>query len=74
MGLFVFSLEGDALNWFNICPEDSFTSLQDIVHAFKDRYGYQDTAPCAPKIIQQNESDFVKDSTVDERFQDNSPY
>ena len=30
MRLFVFSLEGDALNWFNNCPEDSFTSLQTL--------------------------------------------
>ena len=39
MCLFVLSLEGDALNWFNNCPKDSFTSLQDIANAFKDRYG-----------------------------------
>ena len=49
MHLFAFSLEGDALNWFNNCPEDSFTSLQDIVNAFKDRYDYQDSSACAPK-------------------------
>jgi len=48
MRLFVRSLEGDALNWFNSCPEDSFTSLQDIVNAFKDRYGDPDSSPCAP--------------------------
>jgi len=74
MHLFAFSLEGDALNWFNNCPKDSFTSLQDIFHAFIDRYGYQGSLPCAPKIMQQNESDLVKDPTVNEIFQDNSPY
>ena len=52
MRLFAFYLEGDALNWFNNCPEDSFTSLQDIVDAFKDRYGDPDSLPCAPKIVQ----------------------
>ena len=74
MRLFSFSLESDALNWFNNCPKYSFTSLQDIVHAFKDRYGYEDSSPCAPEIIKHNERDFVKDSTVNERFQDNSPH
>ena len=34
MRLFVHSLEGDALNWFNIFPNDFFTSLQDILNAF----------------------------------------
>ena len=52
MRLFVRSLKGDALNWFNNCPEDFFTSLQDIVDAFKDRYGDPDSSPCAPKIVQ----------------------
>lgn len=28
MRLFVFSLEGDASNWFNNFPKNSFTSLQ----------------------------------------------
>jgi len=51
MHLFSFSLEGYALDWFNNCPEDSFASLQDIVNDFKDRYGYQDSSPCAPKIM-----------------------
>jgi len=74
MRLFAFSLEGHALNWFNNCPEDSFASLQDIVNAFKNGYGYQGSLPCAPKIMQHNESDLVKDPAVDERFQDNSPY
>lgn len=74
MRLFAFSLEGDALNWFNNCLENSFASLQDIVNAFTDRYGYQSSSPCAPKIMQQNEGDLVKDPTVNERFQDNSPY
>ena len=51
MRLFVRSLKGDALNWFNNCPEDSFTSLQGIVDAFKDIYGDPDSSPCAPKIM-----------------------
>lgn len=74
MRLFVHSLKGDVLNWFNNCPEDSFTSLQDIVDAFKDRYGDPDSSLCAPKIVQQNESNLVKGPAVDERFQDNSSY
>jgi len=74
MRLFVLSLEDDALNWFNNCPEDSFTSLQDIVDAFKDRYGDPDSSPCAPKIVQQNENNLIKGPTVDERFQNNSSY
>jgi len=74
MRLFVLSLEDDALNWFNSCLEDSFTSLQDIVDAFKDRYGDLDSSPCAPKIVQHNESSLMKGSIVGERFQDNSSY
>jgi len=70
MRLFVFSLEGDALNWFNNCPENSFTSLQDIVNAFKDRYGYPDSSLCAPKTVQQNE----KEPAIGKRFQDNASY
>ena len=74
MRLFVLSLEDDALNWFNSCPEDSFTSLQDIVDAFKDRYGDPDSSHCATKIVQHNESNVMKGSVVGERFQDNSSY
>ena len=74
MRLFVLSLEDDALNWFNSCPEDSFTSLQDIFDVFKDKYGDPDSSPCAPKIVQQNESNLIKGLAVDERFQDNSSY
>ena len=62
------------MNWFNNCPKDSFTSLQDIVNAFKDRYGNPDSSPCAPKIVQQNESNLMKGLAVGERFQDNSSY
>ena len=68
MCLFFLSLEGDALNWFNNCPEYSFTSLQDIFNAFRDRYGYPDGSPRAPKIVQQNESNLMKGAAVDERF------
>lgn len=50
------------------------TSLQDIVDAFKDRYGDPDSSPCAPKIVQQNESNLVKGSAAEERFQDNASY
>lgn len=60
MRLFVLFLEDDALNWVISCPEDSFTSLQDIVDAFKDRYGDPYSSPCAPKIVQQNESNLIK--------------
>jgi len=74
MCLFVLSLEGDALNWFNSCPEYSFTSLQEIVMAFKDRYGYPDSSLCAPKIVQQNESNLIKGLAVGERFQDDASY
>jgi len=74
MCFFVLSLEDDALNWFNSCPENSFTSLQDIVNAFKDRYDDPDSSPCAPKIVQHNESNLIKGSAVDERFQDNASY
>lgn len=74
MRLFAFSLEGDALNWFHNCPEDSFASLQDIINTFQHRYEDQSSSPCAPNIMQQDESDLVKDPTINERFQDNSPY
>ena len=74
MRLFVFSLEGDALKWFNNYLENSFTSLQDIVNAFKDRYGNPDSLPCAPKIVQHNKNNLIKGPTVGERFQDNSSY
>jgi len=69
MRLFVFSLEGDALNWFNNFPKNSFTSLQDIVNAFKDRYGDSNNSPCASKIMQKKESNLIKSPTVNERFQ-----
>lgn len=74
MLLFAFSLEGDALNWFHNCPKNSFAPLQDIINAFKDRYGDQGGSPCAPSTMQQDENDLVEDPTVKERFQDNSPY
>ena len=74
MRLFVFSLEGDALNWFNNFPKDSFTSLQDIVNAFKNRYGYPNSLPSTPKIVQQNEGNLIKGPAVGERFQDDSSY
>ena len=59
MRLFVLSLEDDALNWFNNFPKDSFTSLQDIVNAFKDRYGNPNSLPSAPKIVQQNKINLI---------------
>lgn len=74
MRLFVFSLEGDALNWFNNFPKDSFTSLQDIVNAFKDRYGNPNSLPSAPKTVQQNKSNLIKGPADSERFQDDSSY
>jgi len=74
MRLFVFSLEGDALNWFNNFPKDSFTSLQDIVNAFKDRYGNPNSLPSASKIVQHNKSNLIKGPTDGERFQDDSSY
>jgi len=70
MRLFVFSLEGDALNWFNNFPKDSFTSLQDIVNAFKDRYGDPNSSLCAPKIVQKKDNNLIKGPAVNERFQD----
>jgi len=74
MRLFAFSLKGDALNWFHNRPEDSFASLQDIINTFKDKYEDQSSSHCAPNIMQQDESDLVKDPTVNEILQDNSPY
>lgn len=74
MCLFVFSLEGDALNWFNNFPKDSFTSLQEIFNDFKDRYGNPNSLPSTPKIVQQNKSNLIKGPTVSERFQDDSSY
>ena len=65
MRLFVHSLKGDALNWFNSFPEDSFISLQDIVNAFKDRYDSPNSLPSTSKIVEQKESN----SAVEERFQ-----
>jgi len=72
MRLFVLSLEDDALNWFNNFPKDSFTSLQDIVNAFKDRYGYPNSLPS--KTVQQNESNLIKGPADGERSQKNSSY
>ena len=65
MRLFVHSLEGDALNWFNNFPNDFFTSLQDILDAFKDRYDSPNSLPSTSKIVEQKESN----SAVEERFQ-----
>ena len=65
MRLFVRSLEGDALNWFNNFPNDFFTSLQDILNAFKDRYDSPNNLPSTSKIVEQKESN----SAVEERFQ-----
>ena len=70
MRLFVHSLEGDALNWFNNFPNDFFTSLQDILNAFKDRYDSPNSLPSASKIVQQNESNLIRGPA--ERSQDNS--
>ena len=58
--LFPFSLKGDAMDWFRNCPGDSFTSLQYIIDAFKDRYMKQGGSPCAPSTMQKSESDLVK--------------
>lgn len=69
MRLFVLSLEDDALNWFNNFPKDCFTSLQDIVNAFKDRYGYPNSLPSAPKIVQKKESNLIKGPAIEESFQ-----
>lgn len=52
MHLFSFSLEGDALDWFHNCPEDCFTSLQDIINDFTDRYGDQGGSSYAPNTMQ----------------------
>ena len=70
MRLFVHSLEGDALNWFNNFPNDFFTSLQDILNAFKDRYDSPNSLPSASKIVQQNESNLIRGPA--ERSQDDS--
>ena len=70
MRLFVLSLEDDALNWFNSFPKDSFTSLQDIVNAFKERYDNPNSLPSTPKIVQNKESNPIKSPAVEERFQD----
>ena len=70
MRLFVLSLKDDALNWFNNFPKESFTSLEDIVDAFKNRYGYPNSLPSASKIVQQNESNLIRGPA--ERSQDNS--
>ena len=62
--LFVCSLDGDAMKWLSNWPKDYIDSLQSIVNAFKDKYIKQDDSPCAPSTMQNNEIDFVENSTT----------
>ena len=39
MTLFVYSLEGDALEWFNDFPADKFSTLEEILDEFRKRWG-----------------------------------
>jgi hypothetical protein len=41
MRLFVFSLEGDAAEWFSEFDPNKFSTLDEIVSAFKERWGDQ---------------------------------
>jgi hypothetical protein len=41
MTLFVYSLEGDALEWFTDFPADKFKTLEEILDEFRKRWGDQ---------------------------------
>jgi hypothetical protein len=41
MTLFVYSLEGDALDWFTDFPADKFSTLEEILDEFRKRWGDQ---------------------------------
>jgi hypothetical protein len=41
MTLFVYSLEGDALDWFTDFPADTFKTLEEILDEFRKRWGDQ---------------------------------
>jgi hypothetical protein len=41
MTLFVYSLEGDALEWFTDFPADKFSTLEEILDEFRKRWGDQ---------------------------------
>jgi hypothetical protein len=41
MALFVYSLEGDATEWFSELDPNKFSTLAEIVKAFKERWGDQ---------------------------------
>jgi hypothetical protein len=41
MTLFVYSLEGDALDWFTDFPADTFSTLEEILDEFRKRWGDQ---------------------------------
>jgi hypothetical protein len=39
MTLFVYSLEGDALEWFTDFPADKFSTLEEMLDEFRKRWG-----------------------------------
>lgn len=39
MRLFIFSLDGDGMDWFIELPANNFDSLESIINAFEEKYG-----------------------------------
>jgi len=39
MRLFIFSLDGDAMDWFIDLPANNCDSLESIIDAFEEKYG-----------------------------------
>jgi len=39
MRLFIFSLDGDAMDWFIDLVANNFDSLESIIDAFEEKYG-----------------------------------
>lgn len=60
MRLFIFSLDGNAMDWFIELPANSFDSLEPIIDAFEEKYG--DERKIKEKT-NENEKDLIKGLT-----------
>ena len=60
MKIFIFSLDGDAMDWFIDLPANSFDSLESIIDAFEEKYG--DERKIKEKA-DENDTDLIKELT-----------
>ena len=62
MRLFIFSLDGDAMDWLIELPANNFDSLKSVIDAFEEKYGDQRKIKVKNQA-NENDRDLIRELT-----------